>query len=695
MAIRHQFFVLLLITLFLIPVFAVDFIFNGFDSSDLLIYGNTTLESRILTLTKPSNLSLGRALYPSKIPTRGYPNSSLLLPFFTSFIFSIAPIPNYQPGHGLVFIMTPQTGIQGVSSSQHLGLFNRTNDGDSSNHVFGIEFDVFQNQEFNDINNNHVGFDLNSLTSSTAQPAGFWEDGHDTSSSSFKGLTLNNGVNYQVWIDYSGSHLNVTMARAGTKRPQRPLISTSLNLSDVLLDEMYVGFAAATGVLVEYHRILSWSFSNSNSSIGDALNTWNLPSFVPPKSSFLSSKGFIAGFTVALTALLASMAGITLFFIKRIRSKKREREAIEDWELEYWPHRINHQEIYTATKRFSDQNLITVGGNGKVYKGVLSGGTEVAVKRISHETEHGMRQFLAEVSSLGRLKHRNLVGFRGWCKRDKFSLILIYDYMENGSLDKRVFECDEKVLLGWEDRLRVLKDVASGVLYLHEGWEARVLHRDIKASNVLLDKDMNGRLGDFGLARMHSHGEAANTTRVVGTVGYLAPELVRTGRASAETDVFSFGILILEVLSGRRPVEEGKPGLVAWMWELLERGGLLFGVDERLRAKGGLDDELVEQVLRLGLLCAYSDPQARPTMRQVVKVLEGKSELNLDLNSLDDEEREGHDVYLLEKMKSNVMSSKYSSHGRSLGIHPTFDEIRHSLSSSTSLSSSDVIVDGR
>jgi serine/threonine protein kinase len=137
------------------------------------------------------------------------------------------------------------------------------------------------------------------------------------------------------------------------------------------------------------------------------------------------------------------------------------------------------------------------------------------VKCISHEND-GMREFLAEISSLGRLKQSSLVGLRGWCKRDKSNFLLVYDYMENGSLDKWVFECDDRKMLSCEDRIRILKDVASAVLYLYEGWEAKVLHRDIKASNVLLDKDMNGRLGDFGLARMHDHGQVPNTTRVVG-----------------------------------------------------------------------------------------------------------------------------------------------------------------------------------
>ena len=178
------------------------------------------------------------------------------------------------------------------------------------------------------------------------------------------------------------------------------------------------------------------------------------------------------------------------------------------------------------------------------------------------------------------------MGLRGWCKKDVGNFLLIYDYMENGSLDKRVFDCDESKMLSYEDRIRILKDVAFAVLYLHEGWEDKVVHRDIKASNVLLDKDMNGRLGDFGLARMHSHGQVASTTKLVGTVGYMAPEVFKTGRASTQTDVYMFGILILEVLCGRRPLEEGKPPLVEWIWQLMVQGQVECALDERLRAKG-------------------------------------------------------------------------------------------------------------
>ncbi|KAG2683768.1 hypothetical protein I3760_10G048800 [Carya illinoinensis] len=668
-------FLLLLIFMFFRSISAVDFTFNGFKSSDMLLYGFATVESRVLTLTNRTTYTIGRALYPQKIPAKK-PNSSYVYPFSTSFIFSMAPYKNTLPGHGIVFLFVPFTGITGASSAQHLGLFNFTTNGNSEDHIFGVEFDVFQNQEFDDINNNHVGIDVDSLKSIQAHDAGYWPDnqrGNNVSdihdAKSFEELKLNNGENYQVWIDYSDSLINVTMAPAGMKRPLRPLLNVSLNLSEMFEDEMYVGFTSATGALMESHKILAWSFSNSNFLLSEELITTDLPSFVLPKGPIFRSKGFIAGMTVGGFIVILLCALFTVSCIKRERRKARERAEMEEWELEYWPHRIAYQEIETATEGFAEENVIGTGGNGKVYKGVLVGGAEIAVKCISHEND-GMREFLAEISSLGRLKHRSLVGLRGWCKREKGSFLLIYDYMENGSLDKWVFECGENKMLSCEDRIRILKDVASAVLYLHEGWESKVLHRDIKASNVLLDKDMNGRLGDFGLARMHGHGQVPTTTRVVGTVGYLAPEVIKSGRASTQTDVFGFGALILEVMCGRRPIEEGKPPLVDWAWQLMVQGQLLNALDERLRATGGFDEQEFDRVLHLGLLCVYPDPSSRPTMRQVVKVLEGNNEVD-ELGS------EDMDAYLLQRLKSKGGWSEFSTRFGS-SFHPTFEDIRQS-----------------
>ncbi|KAF1882013.1 hypothetical protein Lal_00038656 [Lupinus albus] len=595
----------------------------------------------------------------------------------------MAPFANTLPGHGLVFIFTPVTGIQGTSSAQNLGLFNLTNNGNDSNHVFGVEFDVFMNQEFDDVNANHVGIDINSLTSSVSHDAGYWKSNDEKS---FKELELNNGENYQVWIDYEDSLINVTMAVVGMRRPLRPLLNVSLNLSQVFMDEMFVGFTSATGQLVQSHKILAWSFSNTNFSLSEELITEGLPSFVLPKDSIFESKAFVAGFTVGVFFVICVIVLLALFLIQRMRRRGRKKEEMEDWELEYWPHRMTYDEIEAATKGFCEENVIGVGGNGKVYKGILRAGAEIAVKRISHEND-GMREFLAEISSLGRLKQRNLVGLRGWCKKDQGDFLLVYDYMENGSLDKRVFYCDEKKMLNYEERVKIIKDVAFAVLYLHEGWESKVVHRDIKASNVLLDKDMNARLGDFGLARMHNQGQVSMTTKLVGTVGYMAPEVIKTGKASTMTDVYMFGILILEVMCGRRPLEEDKPPLVEYVWKLMVQGELVNALDERLKDIGELFNvQEVERVLNLGLLCAYPEPQARPTMRQVVNILEGKSEG-------EESEIENMDTYLLQQLKSRDIVSEYSQYF-SYASHPTFEDICQSSSTYLTWSKS-IVEEGR
>ncbi|CAN1229417.1 L-type lectin-domain containing receptor kinase VII.1 [Linum grandiflorum] len=645
---RSPFTILLLLLLFFSShqTSAVDFIFNSFNSGNLLLYGSAAVDAEILTLTNSTAFTIGRALFPQKIRTR---NSSHVLPFSTSFIFAMAPYEDALPGHGLVFLFVPFTGISGASSSQNLGFLNRTNDNDPNTHVFGVEFDVFANQEFNDIDDNHVGIDLNSLTSRFANTAGYWPDS-GRGGSDFKPLKLNSGQ------------------------------------------------------LVQSHKILGWSFSNSNFSISEGLIVTGLPSFVLKSNSIVESKGFVIGIAAG-SVFVAICIGILIavWLIKRSRRMKKkkqdEEDGMEDWELEYWPHRISYQEIESATKGFSEENVIGIGGNGKVYKGVLAaaGGDMIAVKRISPEND-GTREFLAEIASLGRLKHRNLVGLRGWCKREKGTFLLVYDYMENGSLDQWIFDSGDgrgEKLLTWHDRIRILTDVAAGIRYLHEGWEVKVLHRDIKASNVLLDKEMNGRLGDFGLARMHEHGQVARTTRVVGTAGYLAPEVIHTGRVSDRTDVFGFGILILEVVSGRRPIV-GNVTLVDAMWELMREGKVMECVDRRVRGSNSnrpVDEEEVERVVRLGLVCAHPEPSSRPTMRQVAKVLEvGRIGSETEVA-----ESEDMDAYLLQRAGTDVWMDRYSrsDFGSGWGSHPTMDDVRPTTTSSGSGSWSTTIIEGR
>ncbi|KAG7011979.1 putative L-type lectin-domain containing receptor kinase VII.2, partial [Cucurbita argyrosperma subsp. argyrosperma] len=655
-----------------ISVSATEFVFNtNFTSTNTLLFGNATIESSVLILTRDTPFSIGRALYPFKIPIF---SSNSSFSFATSFIFSVTPQPNLLPGHGFAFLFTPSTGINGTSSAQHLGLFNFTNNGSPNNHVFGVEFDTFQNQEFNDTNDNHVGVDLNSLQSTVSAAAGFWSGPDD---GEFKQLEINNGETYQVWIECLDSLLNITMAEVGVKKPRKPLISLSVNFSGLLLDKMYVGFTAATGQLVQSHKILSWSFSSTNFSIADALVITNLPSFAPQKlGSIFESISFILGITVGGAGLVI-LCSVVVVITKRRGRKKPKDDEIEEWELEYWPHRFAYEDVYEATDGFSEGNVIGFGRNGKVYKGTL-GRSKVAVKRICVEGESGMREFVAEISSLGRLQHRNLVKLIGWCKKEKGSLILMYDYMENGSLDKKLFECDENAMLSWGERMKVLRDVATGLLYLHQGWDYKVLHRDIKPNNVLLDKDMNAKLGDFGLARMQPHEKTADTTQVMGTVGYMAPEVVRTGRVSAQADVFGFGVLVLEVVCGRRAIEEGKPWLIDWVMERNEVG---FVVDERLKVGGNEIDEM-ERMVCLGLLCAQPEAGSRPTMQQVVNILcEGNGNGN------------GSNDGLLNRLRSTrALSEIYG--GNHCQQHPTFEQIKTS-SSSTSLVDSDILRIGR
>ncbi|XP_057829070.2 L-type lectin-domain containing receptor kinase SIT2-like [Cryptomeria japonica] len=292
---------------------------------------------------------------------------------------------------------------------------------------------------------------------------------------------------------------------------------------------------------------------------------------------------------------------------------------------EYWPHRFDYKDFYIATKGFKEDQVLGSGGFGQVYKGVLPvTGQEVAVKSIFGESTEALKEFIAEVPSLGRLQHRNLVQIRGYCRR-RAKLFILYDFMPNGSLDKMIFEKTKSVLT-WAQRYRILRDVAAGLLYLDEDWEQVVVHRDIKSSNVLLDSELNGKLGDFGLARLYEHTGEAHTTRVVGTLGYIAPELINTGKADPSVDVFSYGILMLEVGCGRRPVEPSLDAsqivMVEWVRKLHAKGRLTDAADPNL---GGeyVEDEM-EKVLKLGLVCCNPQPEARPAIRQVLQIIEGE-----------------------------------------------------------------------
>lgn len=289
------------------------------------------------------------------------------------------------------------------------------------------------------------------------------------------------------------------------------------------------------------------------------------------------------------------------------------------------PRKFTYKELCLATKGFSSTRVVGHGAFGSVYKGVLPDtGTTVAVKRSVGSDNEGKSEFLAELSIIGCLRHRNLVQLFGWCY-EKDEILLVYDYMEQGSLDKVLFNKNVPVL-PWEHRYNIVTGVAAALAYLHDECEQQVVHRDVKASNIMLDARFNARLGDFGLAKVTDHNKSPDATLTAGTMGYLAPEYIHTGKASEKTDVFSFGAVVLEVACGRRPLEKDVPAkenvLVDWVWGLYRYGKLLEASDKRLG--GSFDEEEMVKLLKVGLLCSHPDPVARPTMRQVLQILTGE-----------------------------------------------------------------------
>ncbi|MCD9558954.1 hypothetical protein HAX54_016662 [Datura stramonium] len=611
-----------LCTNILVRAQSLDFLYNGFNKSDIIRDGVAIINpSGALKLTNRSYHVIGHAFHPNPIPifNSSAKNASS---FSTYFVFAVVPLEKTSGGFGLAFTLSPSPSFPGAQGDHFLGVFNSTNDGKETNHIFMVEFDTVNgHNEGVDTDGNHIGININGMASIASQPAHYYVNG----TSKTEEVYLQRGASIQAWIDYDGVNkvVNVTVSPDSSK-PIKPLITKAIDLSPYLKETMYAGFSAATGDKASSHYILGWSFRLNGAA--DPLNLDKLP--VAPPEVVTSSKtsnlkrALIASFSSVVILLLGAFVSVYIY------RRMREHEVLEDWELDC-PHRFRYRDLYKATRGFKVSERIGVGGFGAVYKGVLpTNGAEVAVKKISSNSLQGMREFAAEIESLGRLRHKHLVNLQGWCK-SRNDLLLVYDYVPNGSLDSLLYRQKRDIVLTWDQRFNIIKGIAAGLLYLHEEWEQVVIHRDVKSSNVLIDGEMNVRLGDFGLARLYDHGKNSHTTNVVGTIGYIAPELTRTGKASTSTDVYAYGVLLLEVASGRPPIiyEPGKGALVLadWVIECLQLGNIIDAVDPRLNS--AYVDKEVQMVLGLGLICSHPRPEARPTMRQVMKYLNGDESL--------------------------------------------------------------------
>ncbi|KAG9457083.1 hypothetical protein H6P81_001591 [Aristolochia fimbriata] len=298
-------------------------------------------------------------------------------------------------------------------------------------------------------------------------------------------------------------------------------------------------------------------------------------------------------------------------------------------------------ELKQATDNFSQKNLLGRGGYGIVYKGVLSDGSLVAVKDLIESDFQGDADFCNEVEIISNLKHRNLVPLRGCCmteadeERSEKQRYLVYDYMPKGNLDDYIFSNRQiqRRTLNWPERKNIILDVAKGLAYLHYGVKPAIYHRDIKATNILLDADLKARVSDFGLAKQSRDGESHLTTRVAGTHGYLAPEYALYGQLTEKSDVYSFGVVILEIMSGRRALDLSSSGsprsflITDWAWSLVKSGRIEEVLAVELVSGDDNPRGIMERFVLVGVLCAHVMVALRPTILDAIKMLEGDIDL--------------------------------------------------------------------
>lgn len=290
-------------------------------------------------------------------------------------------------------------------------------------------------------------------------------------------------------------------------------------------------------------------------------------------------------------------------------------------------HQISMAELSVATNNFSSDLIIGDGSFGLVYRAQLSNGVTVAIKKLDPDAFQGFREFRAEMETLGRLRHPNIVKMLGYCVSGP-DRVLIYEYVERGSLDQWIHDTTSsfpRSSLSWEMRVKVVRGIANGLAYLH-GLQAPIIHRDIKASNILLDSNFEVHIADFGLARCIQDSHTHVSTQVAGTMGYMPPEY-REGNTAATfmADVYSFGILMLEIATQRRPnwpvkMDGREVGLAEWARKMLANNRHMDMVDSKV-ARETLDEEKVHEYFRIACMCANEAKRERPAMRDVVALL--------------------------------------------------------------------------
>ncbi|KAG8056338.1 hypothetical protein GUJ93_ZPchr0002g23499 [Zizania palustris] len=578
----------------------VAFSFPSFSLRNLTLLGWASLRATSVSLPPPSS----KAFFPLPLP---FPRNAS---FSTSFVFA-SPSAT-KPSSRLSFVLLPDP----LAAAEGLDAKNRSL-------PLEVAFDASNNR----------------VSASCA--------GVDVAGNSTGAVDLRNGNEVGSWVIYDAPRvrLEVFVSHASLRPPTPALVGNTSSLAAHFAEFMFIGFevtsSSSNGSSDGGFLIQSWSFqtsglpavdpaSRSSRNISDSVRS------APPLGGLAGRKhgrhrrlAFGLGIPLPIVFLCAVMVFV-LMFLKKWKSGFKEglgAKAADE------PRRYTYQDLLSATKGFDPSLVVGSGGFGTVYKAVCPhSGVTYAVKR-SKQSRESYHEFTAELTIIADLKHPNLVQLQGWCA-EKDELLLVYEFMSNGSLDMALHPCSEDkhhVHLNWARRYNVAVSIACAVAYLHEEHDKQVIHRDIKCSNILLDSHFNPRLGDFGLARLKDPNASPRSTLAAGTVGYLAPEYLQMGKATEKSDVYSYGVVLLEICTGRRPIERAAPdsmnmlNVVDWVWNLHSRGKVLDAVD--LTLNGEYDTGQMMRFLLVGLSCVNPFSEERPTMRTVLDMLEGNNEL--------------------------------------------------------------------
>ncbi|KAK2665767.1 hypothetical protein Ddye_004341 [Dipteronia dyeriana] len=569
---------------------------------------NTTIESRALQLTTDTTNdgslpdhynNSGRIMYYQ--PFRIH-NGRIMGSFNSTFLINLFRESDWEAGHGLAFLISPNFTLPESSYGHWLGLTNSFSDASRDNHFVAIEFDT-QNP-----GQNHIGLNINSVKSDKIVSL----NDHNITLS----LPSNQSVSYKVWVQYNGtSHLlQVFMDKQGEPKPTTPLLTQTINLKDFLKQESYFGFSASTGYpKIQLNCVLEWTLEIE----------------VLPKKRDWKWLTITAGVAIPTAIVLLVLSLVFYVYKRRRRVEEPDHEYGNLRYLPGMPREFKYKELKKATNNFDQSMKLGEGGFGIVYKGTLQENCEIAVKKFSRDNIKSKGDFMAELAIIHRLRHKHLVRLVGWCYEEG-KLLLVYDFMPNGSLEKHLYGVSEHSTLTWNHRYRILTGVASALYYLQNEYDQKVVHRDLKASNILVDADFNARLGDFGLARTienerNSYAELG-ASGVPGTIGYVAPECFHTGKATPESDVYGFGAVVLEVVCGRNPGmripdEQHFYTLVDWVWMLHREGRIEDAVDERLENNFVVEE--AKKVLLLGLACSHPLATERPKTEEILQIISG------------------------------------------------------------------------